>query len=403
MPKLTKRLIDATAPRKTEVVTWDTELRGFGFRVRPSGHRSFIVQYRNAQGRTRKVKVGEHGRLTPDEARREARLILAEVERGGDPAEALQRERQADSMRELVAAYLERHLIPKKRPSTVREYTRLLEKVILPRLGNRKVADVTRRDVETLHRDLRSTPTQANRALALISSLMVYAERVESRPAGSNPCRYIEKYPEAPRGRYPSPAELARLGEVLAEAERTGSGHPSAILAIRLLALSGMRRGEVLSLKWEDVDFQRSVADLPTSKTGAKRVSLGAPVLELLSRAVRTEGNPYVISGERPGAALVGLQKIWERLRHLAGLDDVRLHDLRHGYASVGAAGGESLLVIGRLLGHATSAMTERYSHLSPDPLRSAADRISSQIAADMQGQPGGSVVSIDQARSGRG
>ena len=401
MPKLTKRLLDATTPRKTEVVTWDTELRGFGFRVRPSGHRSFIVQYRNAQGRTRKVKVGAHGRLTPDEARREARLILAEVERGGDPAEALQRERQADSVRELVAAYLERHLIPKKRQSTVREYARLLEKVILPRLGNRKVADVTRRDVEALHRDLRATPTQANRALALISSLMVYAERVEIRPAGSNPCRYIEKYPEAPRNRYPSARELARLGEVLAEAERTGSAHRSAVLAIRLLALSGMRRGEVLSLKWEDVDFQRSVADLPTSKTGAKRVSLGAPVLELLSRAARVEGNPYVVAGERPGAALVGLQKIWERLRHQAGLDDVRLHDLRHGYASAGAAGGESLLVIGRLLGHSTSAMTERYSHLSPDPLRSAADRISSRIAADMKGQPSGQVVSMEGQRAG--
>jgi integrase len=402
MPKLTKRLVDAIRPAKTEVVVWDSELRGFGFRVRPSGHRSFIVQYRNAQGRSRKVKVGEHGRLTPDEARREARLILAEVERGGDPAEELQKERQADSVRELVAAYLERHLIPKKRQSTVSEYARLLEKVILPRLGDRKVADVTRRDVEALHRDMRGTPTQANRALALLSSLMVYAERVEERPAGSNPCRYIEKYPEAPRNRYPSASELARLGEVLAEAERSGSGHPSAILAIRLLALSGMRRGEVLSLKWGDVDFQRSVADLPTSKTGAKRVSLGAPVLELLSRAARAEGNPYVVAGERRGAPLVGLQKIWERLRHQAGLDDVRLHDLRHGYASAGAAGGESLLVIGRLLGHATAAMTDRYSHLSPDPLRSAADRISSKIAADMQGQPGGDVVSIDQARGGQ-
>src|ERR1700694_3292104 len=158
VPKLHKRLIDPTAPRKTEVVTWDTELRGFGFRVRPSGHRSFIVQYRNAQGRTRKVEVGEHGRVTRDEARREARLILAEVERGVDPAEALQRERQADSVRELVEDYLERHLIPKKRQSTVREYARLLEKVILPRLGNRKVADVTRRDIEALHRDLRTTP-----------------------------------------------------------------------------------------------------------------------------------------------------------------------------------------------------------------------------------------------------
>jgi len=401
MPKLTKRLADATRPRESEVVIWDSELRGLGFRVRPSGHRSFIVQYRNSQGRTRKVKVGDYGRLTPDEARREAKMILAEVERGADPAEEVRRERQADTVRELAAEYLDRHLIPKKRQSTVKEFRRLLDTIILPRLGNRKAVDVTRRDAEAIHRDLAATPVNANRVLALISALMVFAERVEIRPAGSNPCRFVEKYSETPRERYLSAAELARLGEVLAEVEEAGSELPSALLAIRLLALSGMRRGEVLSLKWEYIDFARAVANLPTSKTGAKRVSLGAPALELLSRAARTEGNPYVISGARPGAALVGLQKIWERLRHLAGLDAVRLHDLRHGYASAGAAGGESLLVIGRLLGHATSAMTERYSHLSPDPMRSAADRISSKIAADMQGQPGGSVVSIDQARSG--
>ena len=239
------------------------------------------------------------------------------------------------------------------------------------------------------------TPYQANRVLALLSKVFNLAERWGLRPDGSNPCRHVERYPEKRRERYLSAEELARLGEVLTEVERASEEPASAIAAIRLLILTGCRRNEVLSLRWEEVDFERSLLLLADSKTGRKAVPVGAPTLALLAELPRLEGNPHVLPGEKAGAHFVGLAKVWQRIRKQAGLEDVRVHDLRHSFASVGAGAGLSLPIIGKLLGHTQAATTQRYAHLAADPVRQAADRISEEIAAAMSGKPKGEVTPI--------
>ncbi|MBU0513856.1 MAG: tyrosine-type recombinase/integrase [Proteobacteria bacterium] len=386
--KLTKRFINGLTTPGNEQVYWDEDLPGFGLRVRPSGRRTFIVQYRNAQGRTRKVTIGLYGHLTPDEARGEARQVLAGAARGQDPAEVREADRHSITVTELSDRYMNEYAITRKKPLSVEADERLFRLVILPALGKRKVAEITRQDAAKLHHDFRAEPYKANRALALLSKMFNLAEKWGLRPDGSNPCRHVDKYPEKARERFLSPDELGRLGKVLDEIERNKSEYPSVVTAIRLLVLAGCRKSEIQTLKWEHVDFDLGVIRLPDSKTGAKIIPLGKPALEYLEKVVPEDSNPYVCPGRKTGAHLVGLQKAWERIRARAGLDDVRLHDLRHSFASVGAADGMGLPIIGALLGHRKSSTTERYAHLSTDPLREAATKISTTIDEAMKSRP---------------
>ena len=386
MPKINKRLVDSLqADPDRDVVVWDSELRGFGVRVKPSGRKTYILQYRNAYGRSRRTTLGKHSVLTCRQAREAAIQGLADVTKGEDPAEERQSRRKGMTMRELADRYVEEHLVPKRKPTTVREWRRLLRTTILPRIGNRKVVALSRNDVERLHRSLARTPTTANRAVSVVSAMLGFAERRELRPQGNNPCALIERYPEKPRDRFLSTDELARLGKALNEAERDNTAHPSAILAIRLLTLTGMRRSEVLDLKWKAVDFERSCLLLEDSKTGRKRVPLAPPALQLLAAANECASNPYVCWGRRKRARLVGLQKVWERIREAAGIEEVRLHDLRHTFASFGAMEGIGLFLIGKVLGHKQTSTTERYAHIGPDPVHMAASAIGERVAALLQ------------------
>jgi integrase len=239
-------------------------------------------------------------------------------------------------------------------------------------------------------------PGAANKCLALLSKMFSVAERWGWRPDATNPCRHVDRYKGQKPERFLSEKELAGLSDALAEAEREGTEGPYSLAAIRLLVLTGARLAEILNLEWSHVDFERAMLFLPDSKTGAKVVYLSAPALEVLSNIPRLANNPHVICGEIEGAARVNLQKPWRRIRKRAGLDDVRLHDLRHSFASMGAAGGLSLPMIGKLLGHTQAATTERYAHLAADPIRAANEAIGERIAAAMKGE-GGEVVNLKQ------
>lgn len=401
MPKLTKRTVDSAKPdpSRFQTLIWDCEIRGFGLRISPGGKKSYILQYRNAQGRSRRTTLGATSRLTAEQARKLARQRLSEVDHGEDPAEASREAREGLTVAGFAERYLERHARPKKKPSSVVLDERLLRLCILPALGSRKLADVTRADVRKMHHKKRKTPVQANRALLLLSKMMNLAESWGLRPDGSNPCRGVERFPERPRQRFLSGGEVARLGEALREAEEKGTAHPSGILALRLLLLTGARCGEILSLKWSEVDFKRRYLHLSDSKTGEKSIPLNAPALEVLSNAPRIEGNPYVCSGDRPGSHLVGLPKIWYRIRARAGLEGVRIHDLRHTYAAFGAGGGLSLPLIGSLLGHSQPQTTARYAHLGADPRHEAAERIGGELAANLNGS-GGDVVPFRRSKT---
>lgn len=388
MPKITKTLVnnirlEGSAQRQ---YFWDTDLRGFGIAVYSSGRKSYVVQYRNREDRTRRLKIGQAGALTPEQARSEARQILAAVDRGEDPLEERQEEREAPTMEELAERYMREHALPKKKLSSVQRDESILRVILIPALGRRKVADVTRADVARLHHSLHKTPVQANRTVGLLSKMMNLAERWGLRPDHSNPCRHIDKYRERARERYLSKEELARLGKTLDEAERTGSVPDNILLVLRLLLFTGCRRGEIQKLRWEEVDLDRGILHLKDSKTGPKIIPLSRPALELLVSAPRFEGNPYVCAGERGSHVTTVLDKYWKIVRTTAQLEDLRLHDLRHTFASIGVAGQLGLPVIGRLLGHTQMATTQRYAHLATDPLRAASDLIARELEAALAG-----------------
>ena len=382
-----------------EVTLSDSALAGFEVRARPGGAKVYAIRYRVGTGREapmRRFTIGKHGApWTPDQARAEAKRLLAMVAAGKDPAGAKREEKSAPTIVEFAQRFLAEHAEAKRKPRTAKEYRRLVEHVIVPALGKKRVADVTRQDVAKMHHAKRATPTEANRALACLSTMMNLAERWGSRPDGSNPCRHVEKYRQNRRERFLSADELARLGEALAAYD----GSPHVVAAVKLLVFTGARLGEVLGLQWQWIDFERGEARLPDSKTGAKTLPLPPPALEVLSALPRVEGNPHVIIGKKAGAALVNLEKPWRAIRKAAGLDDVRLHDLRHAFASIAAASGMGLPIIGKMLGHSQPQTTARYAHLASDPVKAAAATVAGKIAAAMQSGRGATVRPLARAR----
>lgn len=390
--RLTKRNVEAAKPAERDVFVWDESLPGFGLRVLPSGKRGYLIQYR-AKGRTRRLALGLHGVLTAEQARRTAADLLSEVRRGADPSADRSAARHAPTVAELCERFFTDYAEGRKKPRSIAMDRYLNKRFILPALGRLRVADVVQADMLRLHSKLRATPVTANRVKALVSTMFNLAERWGLRPNGSNPTHHVERYREHARERFLSEAELARLGEVLGEAERDGSESRDAVAALRLLALTGCRVSEVRTLSWEEVDFENACLRLRDSKTGPKTVTLNAPALEVLTKRNRNGEWVFPVRGGK--GPLPTLQRPWERIRERAGLPELRMHDLRHSFASVGACSGQSLLVIGALLGHRKAATTQRYAHLSNDPLRSASEAIGARIAAALEARPEASVVAL--------
>jgi integrase len=392
--RITKALVD-TLPAGS--LAWDTEVPRFAVR-RQSTARVYLVKYRTDGRRQRWFRIGEHGSpWTPDTARKEASRILGLVAQGQDPAAVRIDTRTAPTVADLCDRFLSEHT-PKLRPSTAAEYRKTINGIIKPKLGRYLVGDVTRADLARLHHAMVGTPAHANRVLALCSKLFNVAERWGLRPDGSNPSRHVERFKERKRERYLSGDELARLGAVLAAAERDGHVipkdgapaipvNPFALAGVKLLLFTGARRGEILSAKWEYLDAERGVLRLPESKTGSKTVSLNGPALAILDELPRIDGNPYLFpSLTRDEQHMVRVHDAWDAIRTAAGLEDVRLHDLRHSHASIGVSAGASLPIVGRLLGHTVPQTTQRYAHVAPDPVREASELIGARIAAAMNG-----------------
>jgi integrase len=268
--------------------------------------------------------------------------------------------------------------------STAREYRRNLRRFILPALGKLRVSDISRADVARFHHSLRHIPYQANRNLEIVSKMFGLAEMWGLRPDGSNPRKHLAKYPEEKRERFLSAAELKRLGDVLNEMEAEGIEFPSAIAAVRLLLLTGCRLSEIMKLRWEHVDLAASALRLPDSKTGARVVHIGKAAADVLRSIKPLPFNPHVITGTLPGQPLSDLQPFWRRVRARAGIKDVRIHDMRHTFASVAVASGQGLPMIGKLLGHSQVQTTARYAHLAGEPVREAANDVAGVIAGSL-------------------
>jgi integrase len=381
MPKLSKRSVEALRVQATNYIAFDAELPGFGVRIMPSGKRFFLVQYRR-HGRTRRVMLGQFGPLTAEVARRRALMLLAQARSGGsDPAAERDALRQSLTVEQLGARFLKEHVAVRCKPTTQSEYRRSVELFIDPFLGKQRIRSVTTADVAELHGSLSYIPYQANRTLGVLSKMMSLAEIWGLRDRHSNPCEDIQRYPEHKRERFLSLKEVKALGRALDAAESDGSEGKYACTAFRLLLLTGCRLSEIQRLRWEHVYLDEGELRLPDSKTGAKTVHLGAAAIALLRSLPRVEKNPFVIAGKNSGWYLTDLQRPWRRIRSVAVLNEVRIHDLRHTFASGGLAVGEGLSMIGKLLGHTQVQTTARYAHLAADPVKQAADKIAERLA----------------------
>lgn len=393
--RLTKQAIDALEPRAKPFIAFDPDVRGFGVRVMPSGLKSFILEYRpGAGGRNvtkRRMTLGRYGAMTPDQARRAALNALAHVRLGSDPQAEKSRQRASLTVGGLIDAFLDDHS-GKLKPRTKAGYKELLGKVRAAH-GSVKAEALSRSQVAILHRSMSATPYAANWMLAVVSSLYRWAGNHELLPdSHGNPAARLTRFKERSREQFLTPEELARLGDALAIAPID----PFAIAAIRLLILTGARLREVLHARWEHVDFERGIIFLPDSKTGKKPIFLNAAALVVLADLPRLDGSPHVFPGKKDGTPRNGLDRPWSAIRKAAGLDGLRIHDLRHSFASIGAGGGLGLPIIGKLLGHSQAATTQRYAHLANDPVRQAVETIGATISAAMsRKRPGAEVVPL--------
>lgn len=429
--RLSKTTLNRVKATGREFIIWDTDLPGFGLRVRATGAMTWVAQYRAGTGRgapTRRLTLGAvSDALPPEAARKLAKAALGKAATGQDPASEKTEKRTGLTVSDLADAFLERHVDTKRKAGTAEFYRGILDTHVRPSIGTKRAIDVTRKDVGELHHRLSEKrkvkgeddrertiggPIVANRVVAVLGAMFAWAGKVALIDEGHNPVARVEKYREEGRERFLTPDEIERLGAALREAETTGLPYevddskpkakhfakpenrrvvygPHVVGAVRLLMFTGCRLREILNLEWDHVDLSRGLLLLPDSKTGKKAVVLSAPAASVIAGLPRV--GRYVIAGETAGTdgevPRHDLKKPWSRITARAGLAGLRLHDLRHTFASVGAGANLGLPVIGKLLGHAQPSTTAKYAHLAVDPMKRAADLIARQIAEAL-GEP---------------
>lgn len=387
MPTLTKSLVERAEQKQADYILWDSKLTGFGVKVTPKGKRVYFLKYRTKDGTQRKPAIGEHSEaLTCERAREIAKDWLADVQHGGDPSGERKTLRKAATVGELCDRYMREHSLVHKKPSSIYMDRMFIDRYIKPQCGHLKVGAMTRQHVAQLHNSMKQTPVQANRMVNTLSKIFMLAEQWEMRAANTNPCLKFPRFKETPKERFLTDAEMERLGDTLRELEKERKESPYMIALVRILMLTGARLGEILNARWEWVDMQRGFLTLPDSKTGKRIINLGG-ALEVLEKLPRVSGNPYIIVGDVEGKQMVKPNRQWRRIRERAGLGDVRMHDLRHTYASVLAMQGESMLVVAKLLGHRQLRTTERYAHLGNNPLDLATQKAGASIGAKVLGR----------------
>ena len=423
--RIGRRTVDAAAPEAEVYRVWDDKLKGFGLKVATTGLKTYFVWYRAGEGRAaarREYTIARHGEMTPDEARTEAGKVLGRVRLGEDPQTKRHRARDEMNVAALCDLYLAEGVATKKPATLISDRSRIRSH-IKPLLGKRPASAVTTAEVAKFMRDVAAGKTAAplkpsrkalkakglkgkalaavetrkradpaarggkgtaSRTLGLLGAIFAFAVREEIR--ADNPVRGVTKFKDRQSQRFLSADELQRLTGALKAAEDAGV-NTHGLNVIRLLTLTGARKGEIEGLRWSEVDFQRACLYLADSKTGARMVPLGAAALLCLQGLPHPKGAVFMF----PAASdlkkhYVGTPKVWEAVRTAADLPDVRLHDLRHTFASFGAAGGLSLPLIAAILGHKDVKTTQQYAHLADSPVKAAADRTAAAIDGAMKG-----------------
>jgi integrase len=420
MARLTKRIVDAATVISSgaETFLWDADVKGFGVRVKPTGAKSFVLKYRVGT-KTRRYTISKVGSpYTVEEARQIAADTLRDIRAGHDPMQTKAAVREALTVAELADLYLAEGSAdkPNKKASSWAADTSNIDRHIRPLLGRKVAKLLTQADIARFQSDVAVGKTSvdvktkkrgraivrggkgtAARSLAVLGAMLQFG--VGRGILRANPAKGVKLFHGEKKERFLSETEIARLADALAAMEIEGL-NKNAVAAIRLLLLTGCRRDEILCARWEYVDFERQCLRLPDSKTGAKVVPLAAAALELLAALQQADKGEWVLPGAAPkggkptvrgvpGAGpghYTGLQKAWEKVRERAGLPGLRLHDLRHSFASFAIADGATLYMVGKVLGHKQARTTEGYAHLAADPVRAVADRAANRIANAMKG-----------------
>ncbi|MCA0431630.1 MAG: site-specific integrase [Proteobacteria bacterium] len=399
MPRLSKKTVDACVPKDREYFVWDEDMPGFGLRVFPSGKKSYVLQYRHL-GRTRRYAIGLHGKVTPEKAREKAIKLSGVIVDGRDPSAERRRLHQEIDVAALCKAYLKEGCQNKKASTLATDKGRI-ERHIIPLLGKLRVSSVTSGDVSRFVNDVMSGKTSgdfkggprsiarvrggkgaAARTTGLLGGIFTFAK--QQKLIEHNPVHGVARPKDVERSRVLQQEEIVRLGIILEAEDKI---NPMAKRAVWLLILTGCRKSEILSLKWEHVDFDKGLFQLPDSKTGAKVVVVGKPAIALLKSIPREVGNPYVLPATRGTGHYTGLQKDWEKIRKKAAIEDVDIHDLRRTFGSVGVSDGASLHNVGKLLGHKDPRTTMVYAHLNDSAMRSTAEETSFLIWKALNGE----------------
>ena len=409
--KIGKRAVDAAPPEAMAYRLWDADLKGFGLKVLPSGAKTYFVWYRAGEGRAaarREYTIARHGEVTPEQARQEAAKVLSRVRLGEDPQRNRSRARQDMTMAALCDLYLAEGVATKKASTVATDRSRI-KAHIKPLMGRKPVPSVTSADVERFLADVAAgktavarKPTRmaakkaksadrrrrtdpaasggrgtATRTVGLLGAIFTFAQRQGLR--ADNPVRGVARFKDRQSQRYLKADELGRLANALSAAERAGA-NVHGVTVIRLLAFTGARKSEIEGLRWSEVDLDHGCLRLADSKIGFRIVPLGPPALACLQAIQRDEDSPHVFPSQGGEAHYIGTPRIWKRVREAAGLTGVRLHDLRHTYASFGVASGLSLPLIAAILGHRDVKTTQQYAHLADDPVKAAAGKTATAV-----------------------
>ena len=383
------RTVDALPVGDRETVFWDRDMAGFGVRVYPSGAKVYLVQTR-VGGKTKRVTIGRHGLVSAEDARLEAAELISRIKRGKESTGSGSVTTTVDgtTLAEVANRYMREHVAVRCKPTTARAYQVALENYLLPEFGSRSLDAIGQDQVAAIHYRLHKTPAMANQVVEVLSRLFYAAESWGMAPESGNPCQFVKKYKKRSCERFLSEEEFRRLGDVLCEMQAEGTLSESAAAAFRLLVLTGCRRNEILTLQWSDVDLEAGELRLRDAKTGARWVALSPTARQVVVTIPRRASNPWVISGRGASGRLSNLNMPWMAVRKRAGLEDVRIHDLRHSFASRALALGESLPMIGKLLGHRQVQTTARYAHLAQESVKASSARVSESIAVDMATSP---------------
>lgn len=382
MAKITHETIKGLQPGD---LAWDDDVRGFYARCQAK-EKKYGLKTR-FRGRPVWLTIGDCGSWTPTQARTEASRLKRELRAGVDPDKLRASVRGQPIIDDLCDRYIAEHIDVHLKASTAVTFKRLLKVHIKTAWGKRLVTDVSSDDVAKLHHKLRGTPRTANQTVAVASKMFSLAELWKLRPLNSNPCRHLQKFKEAVRSRFYDDAELRAIGEAVASLDAEGAILPGAATAIRLAPLTGCRLGELLNLKWTDVDLQAGALEIRDAKAGGRRHPIGAAAVAFLGSLTRV--GPWVCQGIVPDQRLStrATQKAWEDVRERAGLADARFHDLRHSYGTFAGATGVNAFLVRDAMGHKTLAMTGRYVTQDVDPMRQLVDRVAGRVAGAMSGK----------------